>query len=116
MGTSDLPHADGGSDGVADRSADEVEVLHKAAKPRLASTQVSSHGTQVSVVAGARDGIRASIAIRQQKGGEVCHKCKGQQNGRPCDPAQLGDAPGQRQHAGSDDGCDDMRGRRPKGS
>ncbi|BAT16152.1 Os12g0181701, partial [Oryza sativa Japonica Group] len=113
-GPPDGAHADGRRDGVADGDADEVGVLDDAAEGDLGAAEVGAHGVHVGVVALAGGRVAGAVALGEEGGGVVDDEGEEEHHGGAGHPAQLRDRPRQRQHAGADDGGDDVRARRPE--
>jgi hypothetical protein len=76
-------------------------------------TQVRPDGVHVGVVPlafqGAIIGGRGPVAVGQEEGGEVGDEGEAEHGDRAAHPAQLRDAPRERQHAAADHGGDDVR-------
>jgi len=77
------------------------------------STQVCGDSIHVGVVPLAGELIAAAVAVSEKTRGVVRDEGKDHQGERPHDPAQLCSRPGEGEHAGADDGCDDVRACRP---
>jgi hypothetical protein len=106
-------HADGGGDGVADGDADEVGVLDRAAEGHPDAAEVGPDGVHVRVVPLPRLRVARAVALREQRGGVVGDEREDEHRDGAGDPAELRDGPGQGEHAGPDDGGDDVGARRP---
>lgn len=76
-------------------------------------TQVGRHGVHVGVVSLPDERITGAVAVGEEAGGVVGDRCEEHQGDRPHDPAELRRGPGEGQHAGADDGRDNVRARCP---
>jgi hypothetical protein len=78
-------------------------------------TEVDVDGVHVAVVPGALLRVAAPVALGEQRCGDVGNESESDHAGRSGHPSQLRHRPGQRQHAGADHRCDDVRRARPRG-
>jgi hypothetical protein len=107
------PHADARRDGVADGDADEVGVLDHSAEGHPDAAEVGPDGVHVRVVPLPGLRVARAVALCEQRGRVVGDEGEEEHRGGAGHPAELRDGPGQGEHAGPDDGGDDVGARRP---